>query len=586
MSSINLKITVDNKDANKGLDSSKKKLTSFQKEWQKLAKVGASSTASLGQKIVALGEKYKSSFSGIGGAAKKAFSGIATVAKVGLGALVAGLGLAAGAVIGLARDMSKLNKQLNRVSRYGEEGKVAFDQIAEFASTAGISLDAARESGANLLSAFKPDAAVELYKVLSDIGTMGGGDVGELANMMTEFSGKSILAAGDIEAFAKASGISIQELTANMASATGKSMNAVSRDIAKGALNVDDLLKGLQGLNGTKASGTIALEAAKEDPGAALQRISNQFQKFREQLAAKLFTDKNMEQIQVFVDFISANIPAAIDTVVASFTWMSDSWASVSNFFTKNAKIIKATVGGLVAGLLAAATTVAVVMGPMMLAGFSAWAAGAAAAAAATIAATWPVLALLAVVALVVGLIIYYWDDIVAATKKAWDMVIDSVEAVIQWFEDLDFGKIADDIMDGLINGIKNGAGMFKDAMKNMAKSGIDAFKSLFGIASPSKLFKQFGEFTTEGFVIGVKEGSSDVNNALGEMVNFSTVGSAAAGGDGIMGSANNSSSNTSSIVFNFNGTPGSAPDGWDVDRVVEALNSALFQMNRQGIGY
>ena len=67
------------------------------------------------------------------------------------------------------------------------------------------------------------------------------------------------------------------------------------------------------------------------------------------------------------------------------------------------------------------------------------------------------------------------------------------------------------DMMQGLINGIRNMAGAVRDAAMNVARSAMDGIRSFLKLGSPSKLAKQYGEWTGEGLGIGLKESTKGV---------------------------------------------------------------------------
>lgn len=71
--------------------------------------------------------------------------------------------------------------------------------------------------------------------------------------------------------------------------------------------------------------------------------------------------------------------------------------------------------------------------------------------------------------------------------------------------------EIGKNMIQGLVNGIKNMAGNVVGAIGSVVKGGIDAAKKKLGINSPSKVFKQFGKWTGEGLAIGI----SDENNRV-----------------------------------------------------------------------
>ncbi|OTQ71579.1 phage tail tape measure protein [Gilliamella apis] len=80
------------------------------------------------------------------------------------------------------------------------------------------------------------------------------------------------------------------------------------------------------------------------------------------------------------------------------------------------------------------------------------------------------------------------------------------------------FAKFGSDIIDGLINGIKNAWNSLKDSISDVASNICGWFKSKLGINSPSKIFKEFGVNTIEGYQIGI-DGTQDL--ALDSMSKF-----------------------------------------------------------------
>lgn len=69
--------------------------------------------------------------------------------------------------------------------------------------------------------------------------------------------------------------------------------------------------------------------------------------------------------------------------------------------------------------------------------------------------------------------------------------------------------EIGRNIIQGLINGIRSQAGGVISAITGVASGAIDWAKNILGINSPSKVFKQFGEYVDEGFALGI-DGAAD----------------------------------------------------------------------------
>lgn len=82
--------------------------------------------------------------------------------------------------------------------------------------------------------------------------------------------------------------------------------------------------------------------------------------------------------------------------------------------------------------------------------------------------------------------------------------------------------QVGKDLIKGLSNGIKSGASWVVKSITGAVKGAINAGKKLLGINSPSKLFRQFGEWTTEGYEIGVKRGEPSSTRAVEDFANNS----------------------------------------------------------------
>lgn len=61
------------------------------------------------------------------------------------------------------------------------------------------------------------------------------------------------------------------------------------------------------------------------------------------------------------------------------------------------------------------------------------------------------------------------------------------------------------DVIIGFLNGVRDMVGRAVAEVKNMANDVIAGAKSILGIRSPSTVFKAFGEYTMQGYIVGVK---------------------------------------------------------------------------------
>lgn len=75
--------------------------------------------------------------------------------------------------------------------------------------------------------------------------------------------------------------------------------------------------------------------------------------------------------------------------------------------------------------------------------------------------------------------------------------------------------NIGKEIVNGLVNGLKSKIQSAVNAMNEFGQRLLNGFKGLFGIASPSKVFKEFGENTAEGFLLGIDSGGPEALDAM-----------------------------------------------------------------------
>lgn len=114
-------------------------------------------------------------------------------------------------------------------------------------------------------------------------------------------------------------------------------------------------------------------------------------------------------------------------------------------------------------------------------------------------------------------LIIGLCNGIIQSTPKvvkaAGDIIKDGIDAVKNKISD--WVSIGGDIIKGLVKGISGAANSVVKAVSGVVGNAISSAKKLLGINSPSKLFMQFGEWTTEGYEIGVKRGEPASTRAV-----------------------------------------------------------------------
>ena len=104
------------------------------------------------------------------------------------------------------------------------------------------------------------------------------------------------------------------------------------------------------------------------------------------------------------------------------------------------------------------------------------------------------------------------FPDLVAKTGEIISMIWDAVTSI-------DWPQLGINIVSGLINGLGSMAGALWDAATNIARSALDAIKSFFGIASPSKLMQfEIGPYIPQGLAIGIERNAGYVTDAMDDL--------------------------------------------------------------------
>lgn len=70
----------------------------------------------------------------------------------------------------------------------------------------------------------------------------------------------------------------------------------------------------------------------------------------------------------------------------------------------------------------------------------------------------------------------------------------------------------------GLVNGVKEKAYALVNAAKNAVSNAVKSVKNFLGIRSPSRLMMEFGEYTSEGFAIGIENNAGMAESAMTDM--------------------------------------------------------------------
>lgn len=95
------------------------------------------------------------------------------------------------------------------------------------------------------------------------------------------------------------------------------------------------------------------------------------------------------------------------------------------------------------------------------------------------------------------------WEEL---KTKTLDKIKNVKDNVINPLKEIDLKQIGKDIIQGLIDGIKNKVTAVANAVKDVTDKITGKIKGILGIKSPSRVFMGFGENISEGLAIGIDD--------------------------------------------------------------------------------
>ena len=113
------------------------------------------------------------------------------------------------------------------------------------------------------------------------------------------------------------------------------------------------------------------------------------------------------------------------------------------------------------------------------------------------------------------------WDNICTAVGELLGDLQTAVGELIQGGIDrigefvTDAFNAGKNLVQGIIDGIGSMASSLVDGFWNTVGGAVDTVKGWLGIASPSKLFRQFGVYTMEGFALGIESEAGTATKAM-----------------------------------------------------------------------
>lgn len=108
--------------------------------------------------------------------------------------------------------------------------------------------------------------------------------------------------------------------------------------------------------------------------------------------------------------------------------------------------------------------------------------------------------------------------NMISAAQAAVPVIVNDV---VTWFEDLpkDMLDIGTNIVKGLWQGVQSMIGWFQSQINSFFGGIISGAKAALGIHSPSTVFAEIGNYTTQGFIQGLTQNSAGVTAAFNSLM-------------------------------------------------------------------
>lgn len=476
--------------------------------------------------------KLGKSLKGIGGTTLK---GITTLGK-GLGIVGAAATAAAGKILSTGSEMDSMRKSAIAFAKSPEEGKAAWKELTNLSAKSGLEIEAtSKKMNAFLASGQDPKSAANLAlmtEYLERMGEEGASAAGHLQDMAAGVP----LTATHFEDLAKGAKISNQQIVEALGytgKLTGKAgeLDAIAKQFNAQFGNSKEALERL------KQAGVFdQLTEEAKTAGSATEKMANSLKIAMGKVTEGIDFNKLLDPILSFLtnDEMISFFKEIVDGAIQGFNMLGGiiknlplreliDWAKsfIKSLPFDQLKPIFKELGNLITALIPVLQFLGDVVSWLLRYVFL------------------PVLKALIIAvtgtvevlkAIFVGIYTFFvnvfsqwpdfwngvWDIIVNGLKIAWNAIVGVFDGAV------DLGR---NIILGLIKGIMNAKNWLINTIKNVATGAIDTFKSVFGIASPSKEMKKIGRYNMQGLAIGQEKESSRLN-ASNEKLAQSTLGS------------------------------------------------------------
>lgn len=433
------------------------------------------------------------------------FFGQAAASALGFGAAILGLNAAAGiatalngAIFGMNNTLQGAHIAFTQMLGSGEAATEMLEQIKSFAKTTPFDLPQVLAGAKNLLAyGFSAEQVIPLLRDMGNVSAgldLGAEGISRMTRALGQMKAKGRVQQEDLNQLQEV-GVNTNEVFAIMAQRLGKTVPQLKKLQAAGKLDSSQFLEAFQIFSQQKFGGLM--EKQSQTLVGAMSNIRDALGQAGSQAFAPFFTMVQAGALRLaeflgteqFAGWVST-LTSAVGQAVTAIQGLLDKFGpnpakTIEDFFTGlgvNATITSGVVSGAfktiapdLAGFKALLGGLAAAWGVVTLA--------AAAANAAQIAAiaTNPVTIIAVALALAVGLIIRYWDDIVAAFDTAKTAIWNTMRGL--WENLTRFFQFVGLAMGALASGNLQNIARLGTALQNMTQgtAPIEAFPQLRG---------------------------------------------------------------------------------------------------------
>jgi phage-related protein len=164
--------------------------------------------------------------------------------------------------------------------------------------------------------------------------------------------------------------------------------------------------------------------------------------------------------------------------------------------------------------------------------------------------------------------------------RNAWDLLWSELrnlfDGVLRAIGEIDWGQLGQNIVDGLVNGIRNFGSRAVEAARTLGSNILDAARGFLGISSPSKVMAEMvGKPIAEGIAEGIDANLNSIKAVMNGAVNIPSPNGLQAAAAGVMGGG----TNVGGITINFSGgAPSTSAEADDSARML------LEAMRKRGV--